>query len=211
MPVGRLVANCITPYRRLPAQKTPGWSDPTKATFQNSSRAPPTSLESPQSKSSGLGPSFGGLTRREGSSKIFPQKRTPSRKTKFAFATLSPYPCFTLAVHHARKEQDLGQMSHRNFSVVAAQCSTFRFDVFAGYFGLCSPSLASSDTFCPNCTLRRPCSHRRAFYRETSTTGYTHMSGSRYDDTLQSRFRHGCNEEARVEKNQRQDFRAFKP
>ena len=121
MPVGRLVANCLTPYRRLPAQKTPGWSDPTKATFQNSSRAPPTSLESPQSKSSGLGPSFGGLTRREGSSKIFPQKRTPSRKTKFAFATLSPYPCFTLAVHHARKEQDLGQMSHRNFSVVAAQ------------------------------------------------------------------------------------------
>ena len=30
-----------------------------------SSRAPPTSLESPRSKSSGLGPSFGGLTRRD--------------------------------------------------------------------------------------------------------------------------------------------------
>ena len=35
----------------------------TKA-FRTSSRAPPASLESPQSKSSGLGPSFGGLTRR---------------------------------------------------------------------------------------------------------------------------------------------------
>ena len=35
----------------------------TKA-FHTSSRAPPASLESPQSKSSGLGPSFGGLTRR---------------------------------------------------------------------------------------------------------------------------------------------------
>ena len=32
--------------------------------FCTSSRAPPASLESPQSKSSGLGPSFGGLTRR---------------------------------------------------------------------------------------------------------------------------------------------------
>ena len=61
----------------------------------------------------------------------FTRKRTSSRIKKFTFAKLSPYPCLTLAVHQASVEQDLGQMSHRNFSVVAAQCCTFRFDVFA--------------------------------------------------------------------------------
>ena len=77
----------------------------------------------------------------------FTRKRTSSLNKKFTFAKLSPYPCLTLAVHQASMEQDLGQMSHRNFSVVvAAQCCTFRFDVFAWYFGPCSPSSASSDT-----------------------------------------------------------------
>ena len=42
----------------------------------------------------------------------FTRKRTSSPNKKFSFAKLSPYPCLTLAVH--------GQMSHRNFSVVAA-------------------------------------------------------------------------------------------
>ena len=50
----------------------------------------------------------------------FTRKRTSSPNKKFSFAKLSPYPCLTLAVHQASIEQDLGQMSHRNFSVVAA-------------------------------------------------------------------------------------------
>ena len=50
----------------------------------------------------------------------FTRKRTSSPNKKFSFAKLSPYSCLTLAVHQASIEQDLGQMSHRNFSVVAA-------------------------------------------------------------------------------------------
>ena len=54
----------------------------------------------------------------------FTRKRTSSPQSspnkKFPFAKPSPYPCLTLAVHQASIEQDLGQMSHRNFSVVAA-------------------------------------------------------------------------------------------
>ena len=50
----------------------------------------------------------------------FTRKRTSSPNKKFSFAKLSPYPCLTLAVHQASIEQHLGQMSHRNFSVVAA-------------------------------------------------------------------------------------------
>ena len=79
----------------------------------------------------------------------FTRRKTSSLNKKFTFDKLSPHPCLTLAVHQASMEQDLGQMSHRNFSVVAAQCCTFRFDVFAKYFGPCSPSSASSDTSTP--------------------------------------------------------------
>ena len=124
--IGRRIATCL-----------PGGDCPS---CHNTSRAPPASLESPQSKSSGLGPSFGGLTRREGSTKKIARRNgTSSHKTlQFAFATLSPYPCFTyLAVHQAKQEQDLGQTSHRNFPVVAAQCSAFRFG-FCTVFWSCS-------------------------------------------------------------------------
>ena len=64
----------------------------------------------------------------------FTRKKTSSLNKNFTFAKLSPYPCLTLAVHQASMEQDLGQMSHRNFSVVAAQCCTFRFDAFCIVF-----------------------------------------------------------------------------
>ena len=74
---------------------------------------------------------------------FFTRKGTSSLKFKM-FAKLSPYPCLTVSM-----EQDLGQMNHRNFSVVAAQCCAFRFDVLAKYFAPCSPSSASSDTSMP--------------------------------------------------------------
>ena len=46
----------------------------------------------------------------------FTRKRTSSLKKK-TFAKRSPYPYLALAVHQASMEQELGQMSHRNFSV----------------------------------------------------------------------------------------------
>ena len=64
----------------------------------------------------------------------FTRKKTSALNKNFTFAKLSPYPCLTLAVHQASMEQDLGQMSHCNFSVVAAQCCTFRFDAFCIVF-----------------------------------------------------------------------------
>ena len=73
----------------------------------------------------------------------FSWKRTSSPNKKFPFAKLSPGPCLTLAAHQASIEQDLRQMSHRNFSVVE-------------YFGPCSPSLASSDTSTPKLQYSPP-------------------------------------------------------
>ena len=83
----------------------------------------------------------------------FTRKRTSSPNKNFSFAKLSPYPCLTLAVHQASIEKDLGQMSHRNFSVVAAHSNSMFLHSVLVLAHLHRPVLTLPR---PNCSIYSP-------------------------------------------------------